>query len=52
MASNSIHSTRRGGWRFFLGLSVLALLIVASACHAGNRLPAGDNTLPLERIAK
>jgi len=34
------YSKRRKGrhrWRFFLGLSVLGLLIVASASHAGIR---------------
>jgi hypothetical protein len=37
MRSNSISRTRRAGWRFFLGLSVVGLLIVASASHASSR---------------
>jgi len=40
MLSNSSRRARRAGWRFFIGLSVLGLLIVASASHAGNRLLA------------
>jgi hypothetical protein len=42
MFSNSMHRPRRFSWRFFLGLSVLGLLIIASASHAnaGNRLLA------------
>ena len=31
MRSKSMSRSRRGKWRFFIGLSVLGLLIVASA---------------------
>jgi hypothetical protein len=34
MASHPMHRPRRIGWRFVIGLSVLGLLIVASASHA------------------
>jgi len=40
MVTNSSRRARRAGWRFFIGLSVLGLLIVASASHAGARLLA------------
>jgi hypothetical protein len=40
MFSNSTRRRRSGGWRFFLGLSVLGLLIIASASHAAERLLA------------
>ena len=41
MVSNSMRRKGRGRsqWRFIVGLSVLGLLIIASASHAGNRLP-------------
>ncbi len=39
MASNTTRR-RSGGWRFFLGLSVLGLLIIASASHAAERVLA------------
>ena len=47
MVSNSIRRKGRGRsqWRFIVGLSVLGLLIIASASHAGDRLLAtGDGT--------
>jgi hypothetical protein len=34
MVSNSRRRRRRGGWRFFLGISVVGALIFASASHA------------------
>jgi hypothetical protein len=34
MASHSLRRTRRNGWRFFIGLSMLGLVILASASHA------------------
>jgi hypothetical protein len=34
MAAFSMNRKPRRGWRFFVGLSVLGLLIVASASHA------------------
>ena len=44
MVSNSKRRRRRGGWRFFLGISVVGALIFASASHAGNRLLARGKT--------
>jgi hypothetical protein len=49
MASNSTSRTRRTGWRFFLGLSVLGLLIIASASHAADRLIAAAPAPELRR---
>jgi hypothetical protein len=34
MVSHSSRRTRRNGWRFFIGLSMLGLVILASASHA------------------
>lgn len=44
MFSNSTSRPRRGGWRFFLGLSILGLLIVASASHASEPTAAQART--------
>ena len=34
MVSHSIRRTRRNGWRFAIGVSLLGLVIIASASHA------------------
>jgi len=34
MTSPATHRSRRYGWRFFIGLSMLGLVIIASASHA------------------
>lgn len=51
--SNSMRRTGKGRtqWRFIVGLSVLGLLIIASATHAGNRLPATGDVAQLEGSA-
>lgn len=36
MSSNSLRRKGRSQWRFILGLSVLGLLIIASASHAAS----------------
>ncbi|MEP7243223.1 MAG: DUF3034 family protein [Gammaproteobacteria bacterium] len=53
MVPNSIHRPRRKGWRFFLGITVVGGLIVASAAatHAGNRLLATGGVMQLEGSA-
>jgi hypothetical protein len=42
MDSFSMHRKPRRGWRFFIGLSVLGLLIVASASHAAAHVSSGS----------
>jgi hypothetical protein len=41
MASHSLRRTRRNGWRFFIGLSMLGLVILASASHANGATASG-----------
>jgi hypothetical protein len=48
MVSNSTRRKGRRQWRYFLGLSVLGLLIIASASHAGNPLPTAGGVTPVE----
>jgi hypothetical protein len=50
MVSNSLRRKGRGRsqWRFIVGLSVLGLLIIASASHAGNRLLATRGVMQVE----
>ena len=45
MVSNSMRrrSKGRGQWRFIVGLSVLGLLIIASASHAAAVQPAAQD---------
>ena len=51
MVSNSMRRKSRRQWRYFLGLSVLGLLIIASASHARNRLPAMGGDVQVESSA-
>jgi hypothetical protein len=53
MVSNSKRRNGRGRsqWRFIVGLSVLGLLIIASASHAGNRLLDTGGVMQLEGSA-
>jgi uncharacterized protein (DUF2062 family) len=44
MDSFSMHRRPRRSWRFFVGLSVLGLLIVASASHAAAHFSSGSNS--------
>jgi hypothetical protein len=44
MSSFSMHRKSRRSWRFFVGLSVLGLLIVASASHAATHFSAGSKS--------
>jgi hypothetical protein len=48
MVSNSMRRKGRHKWRYFLGLSVLGFLIIASAANAGERLPAGNGAAAAE----
>jgi hypothetical protein len=50
MVSNSLRRKGRGRsqWRFIVGLSVLGLLIIASASHAANRLLATRGVMQVE----
>jgi len=41
MASHFSRRTRRNGWRFFIGLSMLGLVILASASHANAAASSG-----------
>ena len=45
MVPNSTHRKGRNQWRFIVGLSVLGLLIIASASHAGNLPPAAGGVV-------
>ena len=53
MVSNSMRRKGRGRsqWLFIAGLSVLGLLIIASASHAGNRLLATGGVMQVEGSA-
>jgi hypothetical protein len=48
MVSNSMRRKGRNKWRYFLGLSVLGFLIIASASHAGERPPVGSGAAAVE----
>jgi hypothetical protein len=41
MTSHSTRRARRNGWRFFIGLSMLGLVILASASHANAAIGLG-----------
>jgi hypothetical protein len=45
MMSNSARRRGRNQWRFFLGLSVLGFLIIASASHATEAPPAAPQSV-------
>ena len=44
MAAHLSRRTRRNGWRFFIGLSMLGLVILASASHANAATSGGALT--------
>ena len=50
MVSNSMRRKGRGRsqWLFIVGLSVLGLLIIASASHAGTQLPGADSVTQMK----
>jgi hypothetical protein len=47
MVSNSMRRKGRHKWRYFLGLSVLGFLIIASAANAGEAQPRQAGTPPV-----
>ena len=51
MISNSMRRRGRFQWRVVVGLSVLCFLIIASASHAGNRLPVTGGVMQVEGSA-
>ena len=53
MVSNSMRRKGRGRsqWRFIVGLSVLGILIIASASHADNRQLAEGRATQVESSA-
>jgi hypothetical protein len=52
MVSNSMRRKGRNKWRYFLGLSVLGFLIIASASHAGERPPVGSGAAAVEAASR
>jgi hypothetical protein len=44
MVSQSIRRTRKNTWRFLIGLSMLGLVIIASASHANAAMGTIDTT--------
>ena len=49
MAAHFSRRTRRNGWRFFIGLSMLGLVILASASHANAATSSGTQFFGLSR---
>jgi hypothetical protein len=45
MMSNSARRRGRNQWRYLIGLSVLGLLIIASASHASDIAPADPQSV-------
>jgi hypothetical protein len=51
MVSNSMRRKGRNQWRYIVGLSVLGILIIASASHADNRPLASGGSMQVEGSA-